>query len=188
MKKSLLLFTIFFSGSAFAQSPSLSVNIKMSSAKVGAVQYKIEMKICEPVKKSVVKAYFDNEHSVIDFKALTDSDIVCGKYISTYNAEKEFNEFEYSNQVFAWEKIIVWKITNISSRDLKQPMYLVLPVKIKSFITHIEIKDIEFQTGKVIWFDETGEINASKRQLINLSFKNKKGVALDESTLKGLLD
>lgn len=188
MKKLFLISTICFYNAAFAQSPGLIVNLTMDSLKTGAVHFKIEMKICEPVNKSAINGYFTNDRSTIDFKKLTVKDITCGRYIDNYETAYPFYHFRYGNQVFAWEKIIVWKISNISSRDWQKPMYLVLPVKIKSFITYIEIKDIEFRADTFIWLDEEGKINEDKRQHLSVSLKNRKGIDTDSCTLKKILD
>ena len=154
----------------------------------GSVKYKIEMKICEPINPSVSNGYFNNDTSTINFKTLTTSQIKCGEYIANYNGAKDFNIYYYNNQLFAWEKIIVWKIMNWSSRGWHQPMYIILPVKMKSFVTHIEINEIEFQSDKVIWLDEVGKIGNDKRQVFNLSLKNLVGTAVENCTLNALLN
>lgn len=184
MKPFYLIVAVCFYNTAFAQSPSLSVLIKMDLEKNNSIDYRIEMKICEPVTPSPNKNYFDNERSSINFKALSDTDIVCGKYTSTYNTENEFNGYQYSNQVFAWEKLLVWKITNESSRDWKKPMFLVLPVKLKSFVTHIEITDVAFQQGNLLWLADDGKLLKNKRQQFNISVKDRKGIALTKADLK----
>ena len=154
----------------------------------GSVKYKIEMKICEPINPSVSNGYFNNDTSTINFKTLTTSQIKCGEYIANYNGAKDFNIYYYNNQLFAWEKIIVWKIMNWSSRGWHQPMYIILPVKTKSFVTYVEINNIVFQSDKVIWLDEVGKIGADKRQVFNLSLKNISGTAFEECNLKTLLN
>lgn len=186
MKKLLFIFTIFISSIAFAQSPSLSTRLKMDVS--GSVKYKIEMKICEPINPSASNGYFNNDTSTINFKVLTASQINCGEYISNYDGEKIFNKYHYSNQFFSWEKIIIWKIMNWSSRGWHEPMYIILPIKMKSFVTHIEINDIVFQSDKVVWLDEVGKIGKDKQQVFNLSLKNIVGTAVENCTLNALLN
>ncbi len=188
MQKLIIILGICICGTANAQSPYLSVNVKLDSALTASIQYKIEMRICKPVNGSEVNDYFSNEESSIAFKALKDSDITCGEYIDNYEQKYNSYTFYYASQVFAWEKIIVWKITNASSRDWKKPMYIILPVKIKSFITRIEIKDIGFQTGKVIWLDEKGVTSKNGRQIIELKLRGRKGTDIESCTLKKILD
>ena len=154
----------------------------------GSVKYKIEMKICEPINPSASNGYFNNDTSTINFKTLTFSQIKCGEYISNYDGKKDYNKYYYSNQVFAWEKIIIWKIMDWSSRGWHQPMYIILPVKMKSFVTDIEIKNIVFQSNKVIWLDETGKLGKDKRQLFNFSLENINGISVDDCSLKNLFD
>lgn len=104
MKKLSLLLSICFCNTAFAQSPGLIVDLAMDSLKTGDVQFKIEIKICEPVTTSAINGYFTNDRSTIDFKKLTEKDITCGKYIGNYETAYPFYHFHYGNQVFAWEK------------------------------------------------------------------------------------
>jgi len=188
MKKLLFALAFFYCHDAFGQSPALIADLTMDSIKTGAVHFKIEMKLCEPVDKSPVNGVFTNDRSTIDFKALTENNITCGRYIDNYEDDHPFYNFRYGNQVFAWEKIIIWKIMNISSRALHEPMYIILPVKIKSFITYIEIKDIAFEGGKFIWLDEEGVINKEKTQHLLASLKNRKGIDTDKCSLKKILD
>jgi len=188
MKKFLFALVFFYCHGAFAQSPGLIVDLTMDSIETGSVHFKIEMKICEPVNGSARNGYFTNDRSTIDFKKLTEKDITCGRYIDNYETAYPFYKFHYGNQVFAWEKIIIWKISNISSRALHMPMYIILPVKIKSFITYIEIKDIAFEGGTFIWLDEEGVINKDKRQHLSASLKNRKGLDTKQCSLKKLLD
>ena len=187
MKKLLFVLVFFYCHGAFAQSPGLIVNLTMDSIETGAVHFKIEMKICEPVSGSAINGYFTNDRSTIDFKKLTEKDITCGRYIDNYETAYPFYYFHYGNQVFAWEKIIVWKIS-ASTRDWKEPMYVILPVKIKSFVTFIEINNVEFEAGKFIWLEEEGKIEADKKQHLTASLKNRKGIDTDKCSLKKLLD
>ena len=67
-------------------------------------------------------------------------------------------------------------------------MYIILPVKIKSFVTFIEIKDIEFEGGKFIWVDEAGKVEPDKKQHLSVSLINRKGIDTDSCTLRKILD
>jgi hypothetical protein len=155
---------------ALAQSPHLSINIIMDSAKLDFTNYKIEMKICKPKKMTERGGnMFSHDTSTIDFESLKANDIECGEYFDkgmgeplTYNKEEIlFNKFQFSGQSFAWENIFVFKISNWSSRGWQPEMYIVMPVKYKSFRTYIEITDIENLSGKCVfltdvnaWYDE----------------------------------
>ena len=83
---------------------------------------------------------------------------------------------------------MVWKIVNISSRARHEPMYLILPVKIKSFVTYIEIKDIKFEGGKFIWLNEVGTIDNDKTQNLLASLKSRRGIDTDKCSLKKILN
>jgi hypothetical protein len=124
------------------------------------------------------------------------NDIDCGEYfdkgtptlISGQEKELPFNRFEFSNQVFAWEKIFVFKISNRSSRGWWPEMYIVIPMKYKSFRTHIDITDIEFLSGKVVFLTE---LNASyDESLLNIrqSLKDVKAVEVRDFPLEELLE
>jgi len=187
MKKLLLIPAFFCCYAALAQSPGLTVKLAIDSVKAGGVHFKIEMKFCEPLKRSKMSGYFTNDRSAINFNKLTEKDITCVDYIDNDEVKRPFYKYRFSNQVFAWEKIIVWKIS-ASTRDWREPMYLILPVKIKSFVTFIEINNVEFEAGKYIWLDEEGEIITDKSQHLKVSLTNRKGVDTDKCALKNILN
>ncbi len=156
MKILIVGFTVIFNLTVTAQSPYLSILVKMDSVKAESTQYKIEMKICEPKKMTERGDWFTHDTSTIDFVSLKTNEIDCGKYFDkgigeplTYNkVEIPFNKFEFSNQLFAWEKIFVFRISNWSSRGWQPEMYIVMPMKYKSFVTYIKLTDVEFQSGQ----------------------------------------
>src|SRR6478735_8829653 len=123
MKYLLLTTTFLIHLTATAQSPYLSILVKMDSLKAESTRYKIEMKICNPIKKTERGNWFARDTSTIDFVSLRSNDIKCGDYFDKgmnepLNYKKEetlFNKFEFSQQVFAWEEIFVFKISNWSS-------------------------------------------------------------------------
>jgi hypothetical protein len=187
MKKLLLIPAFFYCCAALAQSPGLTIKLRMDSVKANGIHFNIEMKLCEPVKRSKVNGYFTNDRSIINFKKLSENDIVCESYIENGDVTNPYLNYRFSNQVFAWEKIIVWKI-NASTRDWRKPMYVILPVKIKSFVTFVEIADVEFEEGKFIWLDDEGRITTDKTQHLSVSLKNRKGIDIDKCTLKKILN
>ncbi|MGH2553894.1 MAG: hypothetical protein ACRDEB_09260 [Chitinophagaceae bacterium] len=200
MKSGLLITTIFIQFAAIGQSPHLSLLLKMDSAKSEGVRYKIEMKICEPQKMTERSDWFTHDTSTIDFISLKSPDIRCGAYFDkgmgeplTYNKEEiPFNKFEFSNQLFVWEKIFVFKISNWSSRGWQPEMYIVIPMKYKSFVTYIKLTDIEFQSGKVMFLsDYNASYSASqdKKHLnIDQSLKDYKTVDVKKFPLRELLE
>lgn len=185
MMKIFFIFSLlYFQYNSFAQSPSLSVRLKMANPR--SVNYKIEMKICKPVHASAVNDYFKNETSTLNFKILRADEIDCGNYMLSYENTKNGNSYYYSNQVFAWEKVLIWRITNEPASTAKS-MYIILPVKMKSFVTSIQLSEIKFQAGKFIWIDETGIIDENKHQLLKLSLKNKKAVLISKSNAENII-
>jgi hypothetical protein len=179
-----------------AQSPGLTINVIMDSLKTGYTRYKIEMKICEPLKKTERGSWFSHDTSAIDFISLKPEAVNCGGYfdkgmpelISGQEEEIRFNEFKFSNQVFAWEKIFVFKISNRSSRGWWPEMYIVMPVKYKSFKTHIDLTGIEFLSGKVIFLTEVNALYHESLLVVRQSLENEKAIDVNDFLLKWLLE
>lgn len=189
----LILFSNFLS---FAQSPYLSFILKMDSIKSSGIRYKIEMKICEPKKTTQIGNWFSHEVSKIKFDSLKASDIECGEWfdkglptlISGEEEKKPDNQFEFGNQHFAWEHIFIFRISNMSSRGWMPEMYVVMPMKYKSFYTRIKLTNLEFQSGKVLYLTKLNTSQEKSNLIINQSLKNYKTV--DEKTffLKEILE
>jgi hypothetical protein len=189
-------FIILFHLTAGAQSPGLTINVVMDSAKADFTRYKIEMKICKPKKMTERGSWFSHDTSIIDFTSLEPKDIDCGEYFDkgigeplSYSKEEiPFNKFEFSGEVFAWEEIYVFKISNWSSRGWHPEMYIVIPMKYKSFRTAIDINGIEFQEGRVIFL--TGMKGKYDESILNFNYsvKNNKGTEVKEFFLKEILE
>ena len=178
------------------QSPHVTLLLKMDSFYKDNHRFQIQMKICKPKKMTVWGDWFSHDTSTIDFAFLKTNDIDCGEYfdkgmptlISGKEEEEPFNQFEFSNQVFAWEEIYVFRITNASSRGWWPPMYVVLPMKYKSFTTSVNLNDITFQSGKVIFLNNVNAAYTETRLIIKQSLKNEKAVEVESFPLKELLE
>jgi hypothetical protein len=141
-------------------------------------------------------SWFSHDTSTIDFTSLKINDIDCGEYFDkgigellTYNKEEiPFNKFQFSNQVFAWENIFVFRISNWSSRGWHPGMYIVIPMKYKSFRTHIDISDIEFQSGKVVFLTNANTFYDEKKLNIRQSLKDAKATELESFHLREFLE
>lgn len=140
---------------AEAQSPYLSVTASMDTGIISGRKYKIEMKICQPVKTTKGDDWFSPDTSTLNFSELKSEELICSEYqangegieILSGNLKfDQYNSYKYSNQVFAWEKVLVFRITDETEGDTPgtSSMYMVLPVKYKSFITNITIDSIPF--------------------------------------------
>lgn len=181
---------MLFHFSANAQSPYLSVFVKMDSAKAESTRYKIEMKICEPQKMSERGDWFTPDSSAIDFSSLKPGDISCEKYIETEKTDESsiFNQFKFANQVFAWEKILVFKISNASSRGWWPEMYIVLPVRYKAFVTSINLSGIEFQSGKLMFVTDPQVSYRKSSMSVNASLAGHMTTEVNDSPLRILLE
>lgn len=196
MKIYLLLFFSHFLADLSAQSPYLSILLKMDSVKAENTRYKIEMKICEPKKMTERGDWFTHDTSTINFVSLKADDINCGKYFDkgigeplSYNKEEiPFNKFEFSNQIFAWEKIFVFRISNWSSRGWHPEMYVVVPMKYKSFVTYINLSELEFQSGKVIFLTDLNNKQKGMYLTITHSLKDHNSVDVKDFLLKKILE
>ena len=194
MKYLLPLFLTVTHLDASAQSPYLSVLVKMDSAGAQATRYKIEMKICE-VKKSERGGWFTHDTSNINFSTLKPGDVDCSEYFDkgmptllSGEEDEEINRFQFSGQVFAWEHIFIYKISNMSSRGWMPEMFIVVPVKYKSFFTKIDISEIEFQPGKVIFLTDLEGRYDERQLLLSRSLKNKKAIDKNDFLLASILD
>jgi hypothetical protein len=148
------------SSGAEAQSPYLSVSAGMDTRGNTGKKYRMEMKICKPLKMSAGD-WFTPDTSAIDFSRLDSANVECGEYMDNGDGIEvlagnisfpKYNSYSFSNQVFAWERIIVFRITDETQGETGNlpRMYLVLPVKYKSFVTHIYLPNIPFTEGKVL--------------------------------------
>jgi hypothetical protein len=168
----------------------------MDSAKPEFTKYKIEMKFCEPRNMTERGDWFSHDKSKIDFGSLKSKDISCSEYslsnegliqLSGKKEDDEFNSYKFSGQVFAWEKILVFKISNWSSRGWWPEMYVVIPVKYKSFITHLTLTDLVFQSGKVIFLSDLKPEYKESKLIINHSLKNENSISTSKFNLKDIL-
>jgi hypothetical protein len=148
----------------------------MDEASIQHTAFLLEMKFCEPKKTTEQGNWFDKDTSSINFKALKADDVFSsdffkngeGKEVLTGNYTfDKYNVFDYGNQVFAWEKIIVFRITDTAAVNKMNAMYIVLPVINKSFVTAIVLPDITFQPGKVIWMDKVSSVYNKNRLTIS---------------------
>lgn len=168
----------------------------MDSAKAENTRYKIEMKICEPKKMTERGDWFTHDTSKIDFSLLRSEDINCDKYFDmgpgesqTYNKQGvPVNKFEFANQIFAWEKVLVFRISDWSSRGWHPEMYVVIPMKYKSFVTRINLTDLEFTPGKVIFL--TNFTNEQKGMYLTIthSLKDHNSADVKDFLLKKILE
>ncbi len=195
MKKLLTFFILLFHLAAAAQSPGLTINLWMDFDKAGANHYWISMKFCEPRKMTDRQDWFAHDTSSIDFTGLKPADINCADYvddgmptlISVDEPVKPFNWFKFSNHVFAWEKIIVFRISDTTSKARHPDMFIVIPMRYKSFRTTIELKDVVFQPGKLIFLNDLKGKYGDERLSFKHSLKKLTGVDVKSFSLMGIL-
>ncbi len=179
-----------------AQSPYLSVLLEMDPARTDGNRYKIEMKICEPLKMTAAGDWFSKDTSAIEFASLKSADINCAAWfdkgmLELLSGQKEdtpFNGFRFGNQVFAFEKILMFKITGWSPGNRQPDMYVVLPVKYKSFRTKIDILGIGFLPGKVVFISEPDISYDDHKLNISAFLEDAKGTDLKDFSFREALE
>lgn len=185
----LLPVCLIFSLAVTAQSPSLSVNVSMARVNAAGINYQIEMKICTPVKTSERGNWFSPDTSTIDFKSLQAEDIHCGQFLINGEGKEilsgdktfaKYNVYEFSNQLFAWEQILVFRISTESSAAFRPYMYIILPVRYKSFVTQVDLSGITFQPGKVILLENPAAEYKKSTLHIHQDMKQTDGVEPEE--------
>lgn len=128
-----------FAFNAKAQSPYLSVALTMAdTTKI----YVIDMRLIKIKNATKYKDWFTHEKSAINLTVLKDTDFVKSDYLEKYNNdEKATYRYNWGNQKMAFETIIVIRI---KQENIKQPMYIVVPVMTKSFTTFVQIVNVPF--------------------------------------------
>ena len=138
--------------------------------------------------------WFKHDTSSIDFRKLQSAAINCGHYSYIEGTDDhagtgaKFNIYEFGNQIFAWEKILVFRISNYSSRGWQPEMYVVVPMKYKSFVTYIILNDLEFQSGKVMFLSDLKIKKQGMSISIEQSLKDHKTEEVKNHSLKELLE
>ena len=178
-----------------AQSPFLTVRLNMDQVDTVTSQnnFKIEMKIGFPKKKSEKGNWFSMDTSTINFSALKASEISFGDYrqagtgievLSGEENQSVHNSFNYGNIIYAWESILIFRITNTSSTTAQQPMYVIVPMKYKCFFSTVTIEEVVFKSGHVVFIENVVATYTKERLFINLSLKNETGIAVEKSLYK----
>jgi hypothetical protein len=187
----LMLFTCTY---ATAQSPYLSVKFKMDTAGKTDARYAIAMKFCSLKEPTPRNDWFSFEKSKVNFETLNASGVQCGDYIVNGGGLEylagdpglsPFNDYEFGNQKFAYESILVFKVVDSSSKE-SLPMYVVFPVKYKSFVTSISLSGVPFQPGKVVYLKDAA-VKRSSNLRLSASLKKMKGSAVKDFRWKEIL-
>ena len=130
---------------AFSQSPSYT--LKFSVTEHGIIDessnFSIDVTTCRFSYSPQIPSndyWFGRDTSQLNWQNLPDSVL---KTISCENSAVNGRFFESSNQEMVWENIYAIKIVRNSS----DTMMFVFPVKIKSFVTYIDLGEISFKNG-----------------------------------------
>jgi len=182
----LLLLCVLSAISLNAQSPYLSVKAIMLRDSIYDADYSIELQICSVKKGPANSKLFSGDTTKIDFTKLLPGDFNYSEPISGSNPHQpQLNKFSYSNQVYAFEKILILRIMNRSSAGLMPAMFVVIPIKYESFVTFVEISNIVFESGEIIYLDKVpNKRDKEKHLVINESLKHYPSISMKEFPLK----
>ena len=182
----LLLLFVLSASTGNSQSPYLSVKAIMLRDSVYDADYGIELQICNLKKGLANSKLFSGDTSKIDFAQLSTDDFNCSEFISASGSHRpQLNNFSYSNQVYAFEKVLVLRITNHSSAGLMPAMFVIMPIKYESFVTFVQLRDIVFESGEIIYLDKlSNKRDKEKHLLINESLKDFPTMSIKKFPLK----
>jgi hypothetical protein len=139
----IFLVNIFPVADASAQSPyySLLLSIKDDTTADKNSAYKIYHRLCVSDER-IIGDFFTNDTSNINWNDPPPEFFNSLKCIET--SELISHQFKYSDQVMMYEMIVHLMIIDEISQDTMQ---IVFPVKIKSFVTSIDLENIPFKKG-----------------------------------------
>ncbi len=137
---------LFFNcGMLYSQSPYYT--IKFSVGEQDRIEnidfYKIELTTCHFDYDPVISSgdyWFGKDTSVLNWQNLPDSML---KVMSCKNSTVSGSSYNNSNQAMVWENIYAIRIV----RNLSDTMLIAFPVKVKSFVTFIDLGTITFKSG-----------------------------------------
>ena len=177
-----------------AQSPYLDVKFSMDAKTTVGMRFDIEMKFCSPLHKTNYTNWFTQDTSSISFQTLKANEIDCSDYLKSEEGlelingkqpQPAKNTYHYGNQVFAWEKVLVFRITKISTAGIIAPMYFVLPVRYKSFRTSINLTDIPFRPGSIFFIKNANAKYEKNLLQVDSNFESLQKVNLKKSVWTG---
>lgn len=168
-RNNVLYFSIFavglfiHSGMLYSQSPYYSImfSIRELDRNENINFYKIERTTCQFEYDPLIPSgdyWFGKDTSLLDWANLPDSMI---SKLSCNSSDLTGLKYEYSSQAMVWENIFAIKIV----RNITDTMIIVFPVKIKSFVTYIDLGSILFKTGI---YDLTDIITYSFNQWLHI--------------------
>ncbi len=158
-----IAFALTNCGIIYSQSPYYSIKFSVDDS--GTInhndEYVIDVTTCSFSYDPVIPSgdyWFGKDTSRLNWQDLPDSVL---KTMSCRNALVKSAVYESSNQAMVWENIYAIRIVRNSS----DTMLIVFPVKIKSFVTFINLGNIPFKAGS---YDLTDVIVYSFNQWLKL--------------------
>ncbi len=136
MRKLLIvLFLLTATGALFAQDPGYSITVKVKPEEGYTYQY--SSKLCSPKTKSIDTQWHEYYRSKIDISEF---------YCEDLRNEMSEGGFRYADLMHAYECVSNVTIIQTGS-ETSDTMRIVFPLKVESFVTIVELMDIEFKPG-----------------------------------------
>jgi hypothetical protein len=132
-------FILFTIQSGFGQSPSYSIEVKITPEK--GYGYSYSSMLCMPNTSTLGEDLFSGATSGIDWSIV---DIV-GYSCNELQNETE-DGYKYGNQIYVYESIANVTIVRTDG-ELLDIMQIVFPFAKESFVTHVDLTGIEFRPG-----------------------------------------
>lgn len=138
---SLVIFIIFFSAVSFAQSPYYSIKVSIKKEAGDKHTYEYYHTLCIPPELSTDGDTFDHDTSKLDWQNLSK------EFLNSFECRELGSEtdsiYVFGNQMMVYENLA--KITIVrTGGGTQDTMSMIFPIKIKSFVTFINIRDIPF--------------------------------------------
>lgn len=169
---------LFFNcGMLYTQSPYYTIKFSVGETdKIeSSEEYKIELTTCRFDYDPVIPSgdyWFGKDTSVLNWQNLPDSML---KVMSCKNSTVSGSSYNNSNQAMVWENIYAIRIV----RNISDTMLIAFPVKVKSFVTFIDLGTIPFKSG---FYDLTEVISYTYKEWLYLEIpQNYKWLPEDRS-------
>lgn len=148
MRKSILLFvlSLIIIGETAAQTPYYKIEFSIYDGLGSA--FEITSQHCEFDYKPFIKSgdyWFGKDTSALDWSNLPDS--MYSRLECKRNAPVKGDKFTEGIQSMIWERIFSFSIVRDRKANTADTMIIVFPVLVKSFVTYINLGEIEFKRG-----------------------------------------
>lgn len=151
----------------YSQTPYYSVKFSIIDDPKENIVYTVSERVCKFDYKPVVPSgdyWFGKDTSVLNWNSLADSMYSLLK--CTDKPSVKGKEFKDGEQSMIWETIFTLAITRHKANNPDDTMTIVFPVLVKSFVTFINLGNIEFKPG---YFELTDNLIYNTKDNVSVS-------------------